>query len=146
MYSGSSNFQIEGLDAQNQHTDLLVNTIGNYTGNTAFGFGLGKAPVTLKVTASGPWTVKIAPISTAPALASPASGMGDAVYQWTGKATTWTISNTGTGNFTVTTEGSGLIGHDLLVNEIGSYHGAVPVKAGPAVAIITSDGMWTITF
>jgi hypothetical protein len=72
-YTGEGNFSIEGLDAQNQTSDLLVNTIGAYTGTTAFGFSFGKAPVNLKVTASGAWTVKIAPVSTGPTLTSPAT-------------------------------------------------------------------------
>ena len=125
----------------------MVNEIGTYSGTTAFGFSYGKAPVNLKVTASGPWTIKIAPISTAPVLASGVTGKGDAVYQWNGKATTWTITNTGgEGNFQVTNNGSGLLGSDLLVNEIGAYHGTVPVKGGPAVTTIVSDGTWSITF
>jgi hypothetical protein len=146
-YSGSGNFAIEGLDAGNQMNDLLVNTIGAYTGTTAFGFGLSSTPpVNLKVTASGPWSISIAPISTAPTLASPANGNGDSVYQWTGKATTWAITNQGKGNFVVTNEGSGPLGSDLLVNEIGNYNGSVPVQAGPAVTTINSDGTWSITF
>jgi hypothetical protein len=147
-YTGDSNFSIEGLDAENQTTsDLLVNTIGNYSGTTAFGFGYGKPPVNLKVTGAGSWTIKISPVSTAPTLASGATGKGDAVYLWKGKATIWTITNTaGQGNFSVSTYGSGLISQDLLVNEIGAYHGNVPVKGGPAVTTIESDGTWSITY
>jgi hypothetical protein len=84
-YTGADNFSIEGLDAENQTGELLVNTIGAYTGTTAFGFDFNSAPVNLKVTGSGPWTIKIAPISTAPTMASPATGKGDAVYLWKGK-------------------------------------------------------------
>jgi hypothetical protein len=146
-YAGTGNFSIEGFDAQNQTTsDLLVNTIAAYSGTTAFGFGFGAAPVSLKVTATGPWTIKIAPISTAPTLASPATGKGDAVYLWKGKATTWAITNTGQGNFIVDNNGSGEFTSPNLVNEIGNYHGSVPVTSGPAVTTIQSDGTWSITF
>lgn len=149
-YAGTANFSIEGLDAENQTTaDLLVNTVGAYSGTTAFGFGLSTTPpVNLKVTATGAWTLKIAPISTAPTLASPATGKGDAVYLWKGKATTWTITNAGgEGNFIVDKNGSGgLFAIPNLVNEIGAYHGSVPVAKGPAVTTIQSDGTWTITF
>lgn len=144
-YSGSSNFSIVGLDANNESTtDLLVNTIGAYTGTTAYGFGLSSGVVNLKVTASGPWTIKISPISSAPALPLPASGKGDAVYLWNGKSTNWAITNQGEGHFAVINNGSGLIGYDLLVNELGAYTGTVPVKSGPAVTTISSDGTWTI--
>ncbi len=146
-YSGSGHFAVESLDAQNQMDDLLVNHVGAYTGTTAFGFGLSsKPPVNIQVTATGPWTLKISPISTAPNLVSPASGKGDAVYLWNGKATSWAITNQGTGHFAVETEGSGLFSHSLLVNQVGPFNGTVAAKAGPAVTIITSNGTWTITF
>jgi hypothetical protein len=146
-YSGSGNFIVESLDARNETNDLLVNTIGAYSGTTVFGFGLSSSrSVRLKVTASGRWTIRVAPIASAPQLKSPASGKSDKVYLWDGKATTWRITNRGSGNFVVQTYGSGLFGDDLLVNEIGAYRGSVPVKAGPAVTTIVSDGTWRITF
>ncbi len=146
-YSGSGHFAIESLDAQNELTGLLVNDIGAYAGTTAFGFGLSSSrSKRLKVTASGRWTIRIAPIASAPQLKSPASGKSDKVYLWDGKATIWRITNRGSGHFAVETHGSGLFGDDLLVNEIGAYRGSVPVKAGPAVTVISSDGTWRITF
>jgi hypothetical protein len=141
-YTGTSSFSIVAQPTG----EGLVDTTGPYTGTTAFGFGQSP-PVSLKVTATGPWTIKISPVSTAPILTSGATGKGDAVYQWTGKATTWTISNTGgAGSFTVINHGSGVFGDDQLVIMIGTYHGSVPVKAGPAVTTIQSDGTWSITF
>jgi hypothetical protein len=146
-HTGSGHFAVEALDAENKMVDLLANEVGAYSGTTAFGFGISsKAPVNLKVTASSGWTMKISPISSAPVLASPASGKGDAVYLWNGKATNWDIKNTGDGHFAVSNQGSGVLSYDLLVNEVGSYHGTVPVKSGPAVTMITSDGTWSITF
>ena len=148
-HTGTGNFSIVGLDPQNGPAgDLAVDTVGTYNGITAFGLGTSRSPlVNLKVTASGPWTITLAPVSTAPTLASGATGKGDAVYQWTGKATTWTLSNTGgAGNFAVINHGSGAFGADLLVEVIGPYNGSVPVTAGPAVTTIQSDGTWSITF
>jgi hypothetical protein len=148
-HTGTGNFSIVGRDAQNAPAgDLAVDTVGNYNGTTAFGLGTSGTPlVNLKVTASGLWTIKLYPVSTAPMLTSGATGKGDAVYQWTGKATTWTISNSGgAGNFAVINHGSGAFGADLLVEAFGSYNGSVPVTAGPAVTTIQSDGTWSITF
>ena len=148
-HTGTGNFSIVGLDAQNATTgDLAVDSVGDYNGTTAFGLGTSGTPlVNLKVTASGQWTIKLSPVSAAPILTSGATGKGDAVYQWTGKETTWTISNTGgAGNFAVINHGSGAFGADLLVEVIGPYNGSVPVTAGPAVTTIQSDGTWSITF
>jgi hypothetical protein len=141
-YHGSSNFSVEVLDSSNQSTgDLLANTIGSYAGTSAFGLSdLGK-PVKLKVSASGPWTISIAPISSAKSL--PKAGRGDGVYRYDGKATTWKISNKGDGNFTVDQVSDDLI-PNLAVNEIGNYKGDVPAVDGPSVVTVASDGTWTI--
>lgn len=145
-YAGESNFAIEELDSSNQKVGLLVNTIGAYTGTTAWGFGpaSGKS-ARLKVTASGGWTIKLAPIGSAPLLGKQNSGKGDAVCLWTGPKADWAITNKGEGNFVVTKHAKGLLGHDLLVNEIGNYDATQPVTAGPAVTTIESDGDWTIS-
>src|SRR5262249_42562126 len=140
---GSSNFVIEELNSNNHQVGLLVNVIGAYQGTTAWGFDFGRA-AKLQVTASGPWTIRLSPIGSAPVLAKSNAGKGDSVYLWLGRAANWAIMNKGQENFVVTTEGGGTFGSNLLVNEIGNYRGVVPVEAGPAVTIIASDGTWTI--
>jgi len=141
-YRGSSNFVIQALDSSNQPTvDLLVNTIGNYAGTTAYGLSdLGEA-AKLKVTAKGAWTLVISPIANAKTL--PESGKGDGVYRFDGSATTWKITNKGEGNFVVNQVSDDLI-PNLAVNEIGNYKGDVPASSGPSVVTVTSDGVWTI--
>jgi len=139
-HSGSSNFAIEALDAGNKTTGLLVNEIGNYRGVTMF--TADEAPVKLKVTADGSWTVKIAPVSSAKTATSSNSGSGDAVLLYEGIAADWKFTHSGSSNFAVkylSTEGN-----DLLVNEIGKYSGIVPAAAGPAVVVINADGKWTM--
>jgi hypothetical protein len=83
-------------------------------------------------------------VGAQPGLAKDSSGDGDVVYQGTGLATNWAIGNEGEGNCVVTNRGEGVLGHDLLVNEIGRYDGSVPVKAGPAVTTQEPDGSWAI--
>jgi hypothetical protein len=147
-YSGSSNFQIVALDGSNEMVDLLVNRIGPYSGTTAFGFGLsaGRTPVVLSVTASGPWTLKVASIVTAPVLPSPAQGQSDAVYLWTGRAASWSVTHQGQGNFIVRNYASGSTGLDLLVNVTGPYNATKAVEAGPRVTIVEASGPWSITY
>lgn len=144
-YSGTDNFSIQGLDKANQPTlDLLVNTIGDYAGTTAFGLtsaGLGNPTKTLQITATGPWTLKIAPIKKAPKLTT--SGTHDGVFRYDGKATTWTIANQGEANFVVTQYTEGPM-PSQAVNEIGNYTGTVPAMAGPSVVVVQSDGTWSV--
>jgi hypothetical protein len=145
-HAGAANFALSVIDAANAPTlDLLVNTIGNYTGTTAYGLNssLGEPGTSIKVTADGIWTVTIAPISAAPALAE--AGSGDAVFLYDGEAATKTLTHDGAGNFSVVQHDTSVMGMNLLVNEIGQYQGAVPFTAGPSVIKITADGNWVIT-
>jgi len=143
-HSGSANFAIAGLDANNQSTgDLLVNTIGAYSGTTAYGLSSMGEAVNLKVTADGAWSVTITPASAAPVLESPATGAGDAVFLYDGGAESWALTHSGSSNFTVIQYGA--MFPNLMVNEIGTYEGTVPVEAGPAVVTVGADGDWTIT-
>lgn len=144
-HTGDGNFVIKDLDAENRDVDLLVNTIGPYSGTTAWGFGLrSKTSAKLEIAASGGWTIKLAPVGSAPVLGKQNSGKGDAVCLWTGGPTNWMIVNKGEGNFVVRKNGKGLLGTDLLVNEIGNYDATKPVTAGPSVITINSDGDWAI--
>lgn len=143
-YQGADNFSISVLDATNQSTgQLLVNTIGTYSGTTAYGFNALSKGVTLQVSGSGNWTVTISPVSAAPALA--ASGSGDAVFLYGGPAARLTATHDGSENFAVLEETGEAFHYGLLINEIGPYSGTVPLSAGPAVVCVTADGNWTMT-
>ena len=144
-YVGSSNFIISALDASNQPTtDLPVDTIGNYSGVTGYGFNnLGNPAAELQITATGSWSVTVSPVSSATA-SRPASGSGDMVFLYNGPATNWSLTNTGSENFIVSQYSSSIF-PNLAVDEIGHYSGEVPMDAGPSVVLIQSDGNWTIS-
>lgn len=142
-HNGSANFSISVIDASNQSTgELLVNTIGSYTGTTAYGFSAFGKGTSLQLTADGDWSVTIAPISAAPALA--ASGTGDAVFLYDGKAGKLTATHSGTRNFVVIEETGKAFSMGLLVNTIGAYSGTVPLASGPSAIAVTADGAWTL--
>lgn len=144
-HSGSSNFALTVLDGSNEMAELPVNTIGSYEGTTAFGISsLSGESVSLEVTADGAWEITIAPIADAPELSDPQESTGDGVFRYTGDAATWDVSHDGESNFSIVQAGDGLMGWNLLVNEIGAYEGAVPATAGPAVVTVNADGAWTI--
>ncbi len=143
-HKGSANFAIWSLDDSNEPTDLLVNTIGSYSGTTDFGLtGLGDSPSFIQITADGEWTVTLSPISAASSLGNAAEGAGDTVLTYAGPAGAAAITHKGSANFVVHQIGNGLPG--LLVNEIGAYDGKVPFKKGPAVIVIRADGSWSVS-
>jgi len=142
-HQGTANFSVQVLDAQNAPTlDLLVNTIGVYSGITAFGLNgdLGTPGVTLQITADGPWTIDVGPMSFAGSVTD--SDAGDNVFLYAGGATNVAFTYDGASNFTVIEYNDGL-GMGLLVNEIGAYSGTVPLTAGPSVITVKAGGLWT---
>jgi len=142
-HQGSSNFALNVLDASNQPTgDLLVNTIGNYSGVTAYGMNALGTGVNLQVKADGAWNITISPIGAAPDIAVPGNGSGDQVYKYGGASGNWAFTNQGQGNFAVIQYGGAM--PNLAVNTIGAYSGTVPMFAGPTVVVVKSDGAWTV--
>ena len=53
-HGSSSNFVVESLDSSLQEVDLLVNEIGNYSGEVVLGAG----PELIQIQSDGPWTLK----------------------------------------------------------------------------------------
>ena len=142
-HQGGSNFAVWSLDAAMAHNDLLVNEIGNYTGTVLMDKSSRKKSISLEITADGPWTVKIGAVQSALHWdgSAPASGVGDNVLFYTGKAGAAAVTHDGSSNFAVwayATRG------DLLINEIGPYTGTVRWMAGPALYEINADGRWTV--
>ncbi len=140
-YAGDDDFTIESLDAANAPTgETPLDWYGTYSGTTAFGL-YGKAqPVTLKITASGAWTVRLAPISSAPALGGAARGTQDTVYLYDGPAATWNVTYIGDGYFGVEQLGRNF--SNLAVNETGAYGGTISLREGPSLVMIHGEGPW----
>ena len=142
-HDGSSNFSLSVLDASNASTgELLVNTIGAYNGTTAYGFTAFGKGTTIQVTADGNWTIVISPVSAAPALVP--AGIGDSVLLYSGQAGKLAATHDGSRNFTVTEQTNKVLHFGLLINEIGTYSGTVPLSSGPSVIVVGADGNWTL--
>jgi hypothetical protein len=140
-YSGDDNFIVQGAGDQ-----LLVNTIGSYSGAVLLDSPTSLSDTAtrqLVINAGGPWTIKVLPTSAAPTFGSSYTGTGDSVVKFVGTASAMTFASSGTDNFIV--EAPYADDFDtLLVNEIGAYHGTVPVEPG-ALLVVTADKTWTAT-
>lgn len=145
-YKGSSNFIVETLDSSNQSTGFaLANEIGSWRGAALYGIGDFGEASKLKVQAQGSWTIKIAPVATAPEIKFPATEKGTGVYLYVGDASDWTLTHKGTSNFIVYAYPPDENAFNVaLVNEIGKYAGTVPAQAGPVLISVQADGTWTI--
>lgn len=141
-HSGSRNFIVQAY-VGSARPDLLVNTIGGYSGSRPLS---AAEPVMLDIQADGPWTVQIDPIAGGGAVAF--SGAGDSVSGWfdsPGRATI-DVSHDGARNFIVSAHCTG--GRPTLVqNEIGAASGSrvVNFPSGSCYWNVRADGNWSLT-
>ena len=112
-HTGSANFAIATISESGEQNDLLVNTIGNYTGTVLFDEQNGQHSVAFEVTADGPWTITIQPVTDARAWDGQAelTGTGDDVVKidpaLSGLVTA-NVSHDGEGNFAIIAYGGDL--------------------------------------
>ncbi len=146
-HRGSSNFAVTNLNASGSQIDLLVNTIGNYSGTRLIDTREGQQTAALKIEADGSWSVTLKRVSQMPTW--------DGTGTWTGKGDTVVliksgsftgldsvkITNSGKSNFVVMAYGET---QDLLVNKIGNYSGEQLMPSGTALLEIQSDGTWSL--
>lgn len=145
-YQGPSNFAIVSYGPGDEYLDLLVNEIGSYSGRRPVNFVIDQfdGPVRyLEVTASGPWTINVLPLSHAH---TEWGGAGDDVVAITSSSANrpMAISHTGSSNFFVWSYSTSRR-LDLEVNEIGNFSGTVLLDAGARYLEIGADGWWSFT-
>lgn len=142
-HNGGSNFSIWSLDSNMENIDLLVNTIGTYSGTTTTGMGRGTSQY-LEVEGDGEWTITMSPLSEAHQLENGEQRSGDdVVFMDASSAKKLDIVNDGESNFSIWAFTSSK--RDLLVNEIGSYSGTVANK-GYSLLVVNSEGTWSISW
>lgn len=145
-YTGGSNFIVENFDSAGNQIDLLVNTIGAYSGRIELDFMADEETSMLQIQASGPWSITIAPLSLdiLKSINVPGTyqGFGDDVIYVDGNARMGTFDASGKSNFVVWTIGDS---RDLAINEIAPYSGKVIIPKGTLLLIVKADGRWTAT-
>lgn len=143
-YSGDRNFIVYTLDEAGENVDLLVNTIGSYSGVVTDYKDYSDVTM-LSVESSGDWSITVKPMDSMEELVNGQSYSGDGVYYIdTDDLTTITLTNSGESNFIV--YGIGISDVDLLVNEIGDYSGTVVWTESQSFLIINSEGTWTVSW
>jgi hypothetical protein len=144
-HDGDSNFYVWSLDESLSSIDLLVNEIGTYNGTRLMQAEADESVTGLEVGADGNWTYEVRRLSQEPNRNCPVVGQGDSVIvlsRFKNTAGTATLTHDGSSNFYIWAWND--TDRDLLVNEIGSYSGTVPVSAGFATWEIGADGKWTV--
>ena len=142
-HSGSRNFVVWSLDENLEQSDLLVNTIGGYSGTVPFSLDSGERVSAFEINADGAWTITLRDVLTvreAPQ-GETSTGQGDDVLVYRGDATIADVTHSGERNFVIWSYGDG---SDLIINDIGPYSGSVRWQAGGALIEVSADGAWSI--
>ena len=146
-YSGERNFIIRTVDENNEHLELLVNTIGSYDGLRAMDlhewWGHTKR---FQVTSSGAWTIVVSPLSPAYVRTCQIPGIcvgtgDDLFYISGGTPDMMSFSYYGPSNIIVYSHS--VDDYDLLVNEIGDYSGTVLIPTNTTWIEVESSGTFT---
>ena len=150
-HSGSSNVSITTYDVNGGYLDLLVNEIGNYSGNLLFGVWAGESVEEFEINADGSWDFTLKSVSSGAKKISgtSVSGKGDEVINATSvcEYNKIEVSHNGSSNFAVyAIAPKGIFSQDLLINEIGSYSGVVRLPEEFELLVINADGNWQINF
>ncbi|ETK35257.1 hypothetical protein MPTA5024_15100 [Microbispora sp. ATCC PTA-5024] len=144
-HRGESNFIVSPLDAHGAEQGSIVNEIGGYKGTVLLNEDEGAQTAALKIQADGAWTVTLKPLSMARRWTGAGlTGHGDdvaIVSRPSSGLTTVTARHSGSANFIVDayTESS----RENLVNEIGGWHGEVPLPDGTVLLTVHADGVWS---
>lgn len=144
-YTGSGSFFVSTLDGKGDTLEYINSSMEkSYVGTSAFGInkeGYG-AVTSFDVTATGTWTMVIAPISTLPALST--TGNSDGAFLWDGPKAKVAFTHVGESNFIIQQGSGGNASSYYLSNEIGSTFVAATLHAGPSVVTVRADGAWTL--
>jgi hypothetical protein len=150
-HSGERNFAIWELDEGLVQLDLAVNTIGSYEGTVLLNKDPSALTNSLEITADGAWTVEVKSVELVRQWDDGVEGTGDDVVLVTTSPQTVALHHSGERNFAIWFHDGLGGGSDLLVNDIGSFDGTVPLRSptgdGAVMGVleITADGPWSVT-
>ncbi|MGW3352580.1 hypothetical protein ACWDA3_55605 [Nonomuraea rubra] len=146
-HSGESNFIVWALDSSGDQAALVANAVGDYRGTRAFNVIASRKIRSLEVSADGPWTLQVLPITKARSWSVNAKGAGMDVLRLatpTRAARRITIRHSGESNFIVWSLDARGRTTKLLANKVGDYRGRVMLPAGTRYATVEADGVWSI--
>ena len=143
-HNGSGNFAVHTVDSSGSNVDLLVNTIGDYSGMVTDYTDYESAHM-LSIKANGSWSVTFSPLADMAEVGNGVQHSGDGVFFIEAASLTKLhLTNDGDSNFVV--KGIGMSDSKLLVNEIGAYDGTVVWSQPKSFLIVNSTGNWSASW
>ncbi|GAA3818149.1 hypothetical protein GCM10022226_43390 [Sphaerisporangium flaviroseum] len=147
-HRGEENFVVWALKPGGKQSELVVNTIGDYSGTNVFNVYSWSKTSAFEINADGDWKAVVRPISHAPLWkTATVRNQGDKVVKLkapTRGLRTLRYKHSGDGHFAI--YAFPLAGNpDLLVNKIGAVGGKVRIPAGTKYVSVSANGKWYMT-
>lgn len=148
-HTGSSNFVVYGYNADREKTELIVNTIGNYSGRRLINIYKSDSIAMLEIAADGEWEVKVKPfdidyMNQSQYLGGTYRGSGDdVVFIMGGSSGMITVKCSHDSNIAIWAHGDS--GVDLLINDIGPYEGTKILPKDTWMLVINSLYPWEMS-
>lgn len=141
--TGGGNFVLWNYDADGNQIDLLVNTIGNYSGTIPIDFLDVEHTARFQVKSNGSWEITLLPLTEMELFLVPGSydGNGDNVLALFGSTPDLLKADASKadGNFVVWGYSNT---KDLVINEIAPYEGTTILDSGTLVLEVKAEGPW----
>ncbi len=136
-------FLVSTFDKGGKQVGMLVNTLEPYEGVRVLDMTSFTQAHALEVQGKGAWTVELRSARSAKAFTLTASGRGDAVLRYEGRAGTAAIRGGGAmGLFMVMTRANGF--PTPVASTVGTFSGSKRWPAGPVLVEVQSSGPWSI--
>jgi hypothetical protein len=147
----TDNFIVSTFNANGELINVLVNTIGGYSGVRPFNWADEEKAEQIQIQTyfGGNWTIIFSPIYSEDihSLTVPGTykATGDDVVRILGNASTASfIVNQGEENFFVSAHENDGNTLEYLVNEIGPYRGTVMIPPGTSFLVVEASGEWQV--
>lgn len=136
-------FQVSSVDAGGRTNGLLVHSLKPYEGVRLLDELPVRETAKLTIDATGPWTVQLRSVRSAPSFGTATTGTGDAVVRYTGPGGPATIRGGAPfTTFTVTVHENGF--PRLLVVAAKAFDETRGFGAGPYLVEVEATGRWSI--
>ena len=151
-HTGSRNFSVTNYNSNGSSLNLLVNTIGPYSGLLPIDFLAAEETSRFEITADGSWEIELVTLDQIAEIRAPGtfSRRGDYVFMVSGSRAVDLLrvdASQASRNFILRAYGNN---GSLLVNEIAPYTGTVAVPpstlldSGSVILVVEATGEWSI--
>lgn len=144
-FADGGHHRVEALDASGAADELLLDQPGSYRGTVLFEGELTAPTRSLRITATGAWTIEVLDVRHAPEFGSSKSGTSDAVFLYGGDSSEVVAQYSGDDTFVAweLAQEQGVYDPYLVV-EMGAGTQVGPIGPGPSILNVYATDDWSL--